>query len=274
MRPSRILTFLIAALSIPAFGQSLRAPPGNKVRSPAHDQKTPLPPAQKPVDYHTPARTYQAVRVGSLTVSVEKQLLTEAPETARRALARLERKVAEALEALPARSRGELRSIPLFLMYGPEARGGGRDNGLEYFQKDAPDHDRRLDPRWGHAVVVYCAENYAQISEFWALKAVVHEFAHAHQLMHWPEDQPEIVRAWEGASRRRLYQNVKDAEGRTLARGYAAVNQLEYFAELSCMYFVGCDYHPFNRSGLEAYDPEGFRLVRTFWNLGRTPRGR
>jgi hypothetical protein len=273
MRPTRVLRFL-RALALAVFAATNTAPAfdGPSAPAPARRQ-TPPPPAQKPVDYRNPAREYRAVRVGRLTVSVENQLLTDAPETARLALARLERKVGEALEALPEPARAELRRIPLFLMYGPKARGGGRDNGLEYFQKDAPGHNPQIDPRWGHGVVVYCAENYVKISEFWALKALVHEFAHAYQLAHWPEDQPDIVRAWENANARGLYRDVKDDQGKTLPLGYAAVNQLEYFAELSCMYFVGCNYHPSDRAELEAYDPEGWRMVRAMWGL-RIPRAK
>jgi hypothetical protein len=258
--------FVFALLHAGAFaGDDPHAP------APARGRRTPLPPAQKAVDYRNPRREYKTVRVGSLKVSVEKQLLIAAPETARRALARLERKVGEALAALPEAARPGLRRVPLFLMYGPKAKGGGRDNGLEYFQKNAPEHHPHLDPRWGHGIVVYSAENYVNLSEFWALKALVHEYAHVYQLSHWPEDQPEIVRAWENAREQGLYRAVKDDEGQTLPLGYAAVNQLEYFAELSCMYFVGCNYHPADRAELEAYDPVGCRMVRSIWNLERAP---
>jgi hypothetical protein len=42
-----------------------------------------------------------------------------------------------------------------------------------------------------------------------------------------------------------------------LPEAYATVNQLEYFAELSSMYFVGCNYQPSNRRELMLYDPTG-----------------
>jgi hypothetical protein len=233
----------------------------------ASRRETPRPPAQKPVDYRTPARSYKSVRVGGLTVAVEAQLLASEPETARRALERLSKKVAEALEALPAAARPALKAIPIVLMFGPKAHGGGRDNGLEYFRETAPDFHDNLDPRWRHVIVVYCAKNYMDISDLWALKALVHEYAHAHQIAHWPDDQPEIVQAWENAVARGLYRNVEDNEGKTHERGYALVNQLEYFAELSCMYFARCNYPPVDRAALEAYDPVGYQMIRRFWNL-------
>ncbi len=152
-------------------------------------------------------------------------------------------------------------------MYGPDAKGGGHTNGLEYFQKDAPKYDKQLDPQWSSSVVVYSAANYLQISDFWALKAIVHEFGHAQQLEQWPEDQPDIYRAWENATKLGLYRGVKSDRGKTVKKAYAAVNQLEYFAELTCMYFVGCDYHPLDRKELKRYDPVGYAMIEKMWGL-------
>ncbi len=226
-----------------------------------------MPPPQKPVDYRQPRRVYEAIRVGNGTVLVEKQLLSDAPDVAKQSLARLRKKWSEALAALPRAVRADMRKLPLFLLYGPKAKGGGRDNGLEYFPKNAPRHHRTLDPRWSNCVVVYCAENYLRISDFWALKALVHEFAHAHHLGQWPEDQPDIYQGWKNAVKRRLYRGVPDAEGRKIVRAYALVNQLEYFAELSCAYFVGCNYRPFNRAELKTYDPAGYALIQKMWGV-------
>jgi len=236
--------------------------------APAQTRKTPLPPPQKPVNYSEPPREYEAVPLNGWTIQVERQLLSDAPDLAKQALGRLERKLGEAFAALPESSHDNLKKLQVFLMYGPKAKGGGRDNGLEYFQKNAPASYKSLDPRWGSSVVIYSAENYVWISEFWALKALVHEFAHAHQLEQWPEDQPDIYQAWEKAMSRGLYRNVRDDQGKTLDKAWATVNQLEYFAELSCMYFVGCNYHPFNRKELKTYDPAGYATIKKMWGAG------
>lgn len=233
--------------------------------APAQTRKTPLPPPQKPVNYSEPPREYEAVPLNGRTIQVERQLLSDSPDLAKQALGRLEQKLGEAFAALPESSHDNLKKLQLFLMYGPNAKGGGRDNGLEYFQKNAPECYRTLDPRWGSSVVIYSAENYVWISDFWALKALVHEFAHAHQLEQWPEDQPDIYQAWEKAMSRGLYRNVRDEQGKTLEKAWATVNQLEYFAELSCMYFVGCNCQPFNRKELKTYDPTGYAVVEKMW---------
>ncbi|MDX1964698.1 MAG: hypothetical protein SFX18_16230 [Pirellulales bacterium] len=240
------------------------APAQDKLATP---RVTPLPPPQKPVNYADPPRDYDTVKAAEWTIHVERQLLTDAPEFAKEAQERLEKNLAVVFKLLPADSRDRLKNLEFYLMYGPKARGGGRDNGLEYFQKHAPDHDRQLDPRWRNCIVIYSAENYAWISDLWALKVLVHEYAHAHQLLQWPEDQPDILRAWDQATSAGLYLNVESREGNTIKKAYAAVNQLEYFAELSCIYFVGCEYHPFDRATLATYDPVGYALVEKMWGI-------
>jgi hypothetical protein len=230
--------------------------------------KTPQADQPLEVDYQQPRRKYVAAKRGNLTVWIESQLKAEAPAIADRALDRLKAKRGEALAILPKHARERLANVPFFLLYGPKARGGGRNNGLEYFQKDAPDHHEKLDPRWGDAIVVYCAQNYLDISDLWAMKSLFHEFAHAYQLKQWPEKQPDILRAWENAMNRNLYRNVRDLETKKpIERAYALTNQLEYFAELSCMYFVACNYEPSERNQLKDYDPVGYKMIRKMWKV-------
>jgi hypothetical protein len=234
-------------------------------------QPPPAPPPEKPpeaqVNYRDPPRQYETYRLAGWTVQVERQLVAEAPELAKRALARLESKLGVMLAALPKHAHPLLRKAPIYLMYGSRAKGGGHDRGASYHQKDAPKRQKNLDPRWQNCVVIYSAANYVRLSELWAVKVLVHEFAHAFHLQQWPERQPDIYQAWANAMRRGLYRDVLDERGRKLDRGYAAVNQLEYFAELSCMYFVGCNYQPVGREQLRDYDPAGYAMIRKMWDL-------
>jgi hypothetical protein len=228
----------------------------------------PAAPAPKPaVNFREPQRTYKAVPLGQWTVMVEQQLPAENPELAKLALARLESKLGVMLAALPSPARPRLEKLPIFLMYGPKATGGGKDNGAEYFQGNAPEHHKLLDPRWKSCVVIYCAKNYVQQSELWSVKLLVHEFAHAHHMEQWPEKQPDILRAWNHAVEYGLYRQDKDNKGKLFYPGYAITNQLEYFAELSCMYFVGCNYPPVNREELKTYDPTGYDMIEKMWGI-------
>jgi hypothetical protein len=81
-------------------------------------------------------------------------------------------------------------------------------------------------------------------------------------LEHGPEDIPIIRQAWENATRVGLYRKVKDNDGKEIEMAYASVNHLEYFAELSCMYFIGCNYQPFDRKELKEYDPTGYAMIQ------------
>ena len=99
-----------------------------------------------------------------------------------------------------------------------------------------------------------------------AQKALLHEFAHAYQLEQWPEHQPDIQSAWEHARDSGRSRTVRDVEtGKTVDSAYVLVNQLEYFAELSCMYFAKCNYQPTNREELKAHDPVGHAMIRKLW---------
>lgn len=248
------------------------ASPALPPRPAQQERSTPQPPAQKAVDYRNPPRKYRATQVLGWKVLVEDSLSLSAPDVEKQALNRLAVILRRAMAVLPASSHAELKKLTLMLMYGLEAPEGGRDNGLEFFREGAPRFNSTLDPHMSGAVVIYSARNWLFLSDFWALKALVHEFSHARQLLHWPEDQPDIYGAWRAAMRGGLYQRVKDDGGQLLEKAWATTNQLEYFAELSCMYFVGCNYYPFKREELRSYDPSGYAVVRRIWGLGSAGR--
>lgn len=220
-----------------------------------------------PVDFNHPPRDYVTNQVSHWTLFVESQMVQEDPDLARRAMNRLNEKLVEAMAVLPASASAPLRHLKFFLLYGEKSRHGGRNNGLQYFRKSAPDHNRHLDPRMASSIVIYSASNFVWLSEFWALKALVHELAHAHHLEQWPERRADIYDAWAHAKEAGLYRNIQDDRGRTLSQGYALQNHLEYYAELSCIYFVNGNYYPFNRANLRHYDPRGFQLIERLWGI-------
>jgi hypothetical protein len=220
-----------------------------------------------PLNFREPRRNYKVVRLGNRTVMVEAPLQAEAPDVAERAVDRLDKNITKALdELLPNHARPSLAKLQFYLMYGPKARDGGKDDGLEYVRKGQPDRQKELDPRWSESVVVYCTETYVSLSDLWALKLVVHEFGHAYHLHHHPERQPDIVRAYDLAMDRGLYRGVKHADGK-LRDAYATTNHLEYFADLSCIYFARNNYAPINRTELRNYDPVGYQMIETIWKV-------
>jgi hypothetical protein len=219
------------------------------------------------VNYREPGREYVERAAGGWKVWVERELAEGYPDLADKALRRLDAKLGELIRLLPASSHARLQQLPIFLMLGEEAKAGGRDNGAEYFQHDAPNFFEQLDPRWGSSLVIYSARNYVWLTDDWALRLLIHEFAHAWHLEQWPEKQPDIMAAWKNAVAQKLYEGVKDVQATRLVQAYAATNQLEYFAELSCAYFFRGEYEPFDREALREHDPAGFAMIEKMWGV-------
>ena len=117
------------------------------------------------------------------------------------------------------------------------------------------------------SIVIYHAENFQKLSDLWAKKALVHELAHAQHLEHWPETKRDIFEAWDHAMKAGKYKAVREEDRSEHNPNYAAQNHLEYFAELSAIYFVGGNYFPRDRAKLKEYDPEGYALVERIWNV-------
>ncbi len=225
----------------------------------------------KVVNYRAPERSYVQTNLAGWTLYLEQDLVDRHPELARATTRRLGAKLTGVLDLLPTRTRAVLQRLPIFLMLGEESSLGGRDNGAEYFQRDAPKFWPLLDRRWSSALVIYSARNYQQLSEQWATRVLVHELAHAWQLERWPEKQPDILAAWEHAAHTGLYTHVQAVNGMVLDRAYALENQLEYFAELSCAYFWRGEYAPFDRAALRQYDPVGFAMTEKMWGVHAAP---
>lgn len=222
---------------------------------------------QAPVDFNHPPRDYTARRLHDWDVFVETQLVDEAPVLAARALTRLDNTLGKIASLLPASSLSDLRRVRVFVLFGPSSHAGGRENGLEYFQADAPRHWNWLDPRMASSIVIFNAANYATLTDQWALKSLLHEFGHAQHLEHWQEDRAEIYDTWQGAIQRGLYQTVREEDKNSHCPNYAAQNHLEYFAELTTTYFAGNTYFPYNGTELAAYDPAGYALIEKLWGL-------
>lgn len=222
--------------------------------------------SEQQISFREPIREYEHTKINGHTIILEMQLKQGEPELARKATKRLADNIDRVFELLPAHARPLLEKTPVFLMYGTKATNGGKNSGCEYFQRNAPNHHLHLDKTWGSSIVVYSADNYVWLSDLWALKVVIHEMAHAYHLKQWPEKHPYILATWQHAVAAGHFYNVTDREGQRVEKAYALANQMEYFAELSCMYFAECNYYPFNREQLKEYDPDGYWLIRKMWN--------
>lgn len=200
------------------------------------------------------------------SVLIEEEMIAKNPALADRIQRRAERKLQEIRGLLPSHTLSVLQRVPIFFLYGEKSSHGGRSRGAQYFAPSAPDFNKRLDPRMGGAIVIYSAEHFCNQTEFGSTKMLLHELAHAWHLEQWSENKPDIMLSFKGAVDKHLYQQVRKSDGSTLDKAYALENQLEYFAELSCVWFCGNDHFPFDRGDLALYDPSGYQLMLQLWS--------
>jgi len=93
---------------------------------------------------------------------------------------------------------------------------------------------------------------------------ILHEIAHAvhHQLIGY--ENASIKAAFQQAMERKLYD--KDM--------YAATNEREFFAELTCAYLNKLNYYPRTRQDLRKHDPVTYKLMETIWGEQKTAKGK
>lgn len=247
-----ILVARCVALSMLAFATVLEAAP-----PPTHAP-------QGQVNFRVPRREYVQLP-GEWKVFAERTMAEGDSKLTAAAHEKLERNLDEIFAVLPARPAQQLEGVTFYLMWGDKAPQGGRRSSMSYVPQGATKNRPLMDPSWNHAIIIYSAENLLYLDAVWSKKALTHELAHAWHLMNWPVKHPPILDAYNAAKAGNLYLRVKDNKGTLIAKAYATHNQLEYFAEVSAMYFVGGNYYPFDRARLVRYDPVGTRLVRSLW---------
>jgi hypothetical protein len=248
-----VLPIFVCSALLVVFGRTLESAPSS------------TPPPETRANFRAPPRQYEHTS-GEWDIYVETSLAAGDPALARAAREKLERSLREIFAVLPERPARVLRPIPFYLLWGEAAPGGGRDSGMSYIRAGEPQRYPYLDPKWNNVIVVYSAANLMYLDALWTKKSLTHEIAHAWHIRNWPDKYEPIYRAYQNANARGLYRNVTDYKGKVIADAYAIRrNQLEYFAELSAIYFVGSNYYPFDRAGLAKYDPVGERMVRTLW---------
>ena len=216
------------------------------------------------VNYCKPRRAYQ--RAGrNWAIYLEKSLVESDKILADKALLKLEKNLNEIIGILPANPARKLKELDIYLMWGKKSPNGGRAGGMSYIRPGETNNYFYLDPRWQHAIIIYSAKTLMYLDDVWTKKALMHELAHAWHISNWPQRHPPIYEAYLSAKEAGLYQNIKDYKGKDIDTAYALKNQMEYFADLSSVYFVGGNYFPFNKKGLSTYDPNAIKMLRELW---------
>lgn len=215
------------------------------------------------VDYCTPRREYYKTG-DSWTIYLEQSLVDSDKPYADKALNKLETNLNEIIAKLPRHAAQQLKKLDVYLMKGEKS--GVDEGGMSYIRPGEAKNYHYLDPSWQHAIVVYSAKTLMYLDKMWTQKALMHELAHAWHISKWPQRHPPIYSAFLQAKKKGLYTNIKDYKGRNIEVAYAIKNQLEYFADLSAMYFVGGNYFPYKAEKLKEYDPVGYRMVKLMWS--------
>lgn len=93
---------------------------------------------------------------------------------------------------------------------------------------------------------------------------VLHELAHAYHDQVLSFEDPEVIKVYDAAKEKKLYDEVLLYTGRRV-KHYALTNHKEYFAETTEAYFGVNDFYPFVRAELKEHDPAGFALMESVW---------
>lgn len=206
--------------------------------------------------YNYAFRTYRELPGHRFPIVAELRLLDEEPQLVEKAVTKLEKVVAMAMQAYPVEVRREFAGVRYFLFSGTEARTGGRKGGQWYFRRG-----NNVSSRFDNSVVIRSAQDFVARSDQSAAFTAAHELAHAWYYFHRREIYHKVRQAYQHSEKEKLYRNVRWKNGAPLKRAYASTNAREYFAELSQIYFMGNDYFPFNAEDLKAYDPKGYAMV-------------
>ncbi|MBO0700924.1 MAG: hypothetical protein J2P46_21195, partial [Zavarzinella sp.] len=187
-------------------------------------------------------------------------------------LSRQERKPLEALEqelivverVLPADKVKQLKAVPIWVEWDERiamANGrGGRPVAVFYGGHQSNLLGDRA-PYKANAVTVLSLRsltNEHQPKTDTGRCVTLHELAHAFHY-HVLGESALVKQTYKQAMERKLY----DPEV------YAATNDHEYFAELSCAYLDRLDYFPRTREELKRHDPKGYELMEKSW--GKAP---
>jgi hypothetical protein len=91
---------------------------------------------------------------------------------------------------------------------------------------------------------------------------LLHEIAHAvHDQLLGPKNAT-VFAAYKQALERKFVD--KDA--------YAATNEMEFFAEMTCAYYDQLDYHPRTREALQKLDPVTYKVMEEVWGKAKLPK--
>lgn len=199
-------------------------------------------------------------QVEGWTVAVDPALLEEKnKETADRAFEALANHLQRVRYILPKERLAELQKLRIWIEL------QGKLGNMQYH----PDRGWLVanghDPRLVKHVHIPRARELTD-PHMWAKHpyVVLHELAHAYHDQVLSFDHAEIIKAYDSAKEKKLYDQVLLYTGQKV-KHYALTNHKEYFAESTEAYLGVNDFYPFVRAELKEHDPTMFGIQEMIW---------
>jgi hypothetical protein len=238
--------------------------------APADDK--PAPPAKPPAKAKAgDIPGYEVRKIQGFKVAISQKVLEQpTDEFPVKPLDVLEGELKDLGRVLPAKWLAELHKVPVWVEWdeGEDERGGrviAQYLGGPFlaYALQGPNSALR-----GNTIEILTLRRLTEIKlrDRNAQKQIVllHELIHAIHDKIIGFNNQAIRDAYRQAMDRKLYDKVLHVSGQ-MRRAYAATNEAEYFAEISCAYLDRCNYFPFTREDLKGHDPVGYKLMEQIW---------
>ena len=208
---------------------------------------------------------YYARTIHGFRVLISEMAYNESDAADRRPLGYLEAEFARIADLLPPDALKVLARVPVWVEWDHTRPESVTSYAVYYGAAGEGLYVRGVDPRKARCVCLLSLKTAIKLrSEGSKRLVVLHELAHAVHDQHLGIRNPFVANAYDQAMARRLYDEVRHIDG-TERKGYAAANEAEYFAELTCAYLDRLNYTPTGREELREHDSVGYELMAKVW---------
>jgi hypothetical protein len=195
------------------------------------------------------------------TVHADARLVNgEYKDVGTRSLSMLSNHLERLTILLPEKQLAEMRKMEIFIEHShPELGNMQYHPGLDWITEHG------YDPRLVKKVHIPQAADLVSRQQMLKHPAVIlHELAHAYHDQILGFDQPEIIKIYDDAMKKGIYQKSLLHTGKTV-KHYATTNHKEYFAEATEAYLYHNDFYPFVRAELNQHDPSAYATMQKIW---------
>jgi hypothetical protein len=195
------------------------------------------------------------------TVHADARLVNgEYKELGSRALSMLANHLERIAILMPGKQLADLRKMEIFVEHShPELSAMQYHPDVEWLT------ERGYDPRLAKKVhITHAAELLSRNQMLKHPAVILHELAHAYHDQILSFDEPEIIKAYDDAMKKGIYEKSLLYTGETV-KHYGATNHKEYFAESTEAYLYHNDFYPFVRAELKQHDPAMHGIMERVW---------